>query len=121
MSNPLYPGMEFPIQYELLDGVTPIPLSSLTNVLVWVYHADGTILRKFAMNALAGHDSDDFNIVDDAAGQFEVVLRSAITSLAKVGDYKNEIKIQISASGYKSVGVAKVFTFEDAKTNKTLV
>jgi hypothetical protein len=108
--------MEFAIQYELLNDDVAIPLSSLDNVVVWVYNADGSILRKFAMSALADHDTANFNIIDDAGGKFQVVLTAAITKDAKTGDYKAEMKYKLTTSGFVTVCDVKVFTFEASKT-----
>lgn len=112
----LYQAMEFAIRFELLADDVAIPLSTIKNIVVWVYPTSGSVLKKFSMVEKEGHDHANFTIIDSSAGKFEVKLTKEVTAAAAPGDYIAEFSYEITASGNRVTGAPKVFNLKAAKT-----
>ena len=112
----LYQGMQFAIRFELLNNGVAIPLTDISNIVVWVYPVSGNMLKKFSMVEKEGHDHTNFVVIDAPAGKFEVKMLKETTATAKEGDYIAEFSYEITSTGDRVTGAPKTFNLKAAKT-----
>ena len=85
------------------DNGTAINLSTAyTGLVCYLTTDDGNILQQYSRETLTGHNSSDFNQLNQSTntGQFEIRLQSAITKPAPVGQFFLEVKAQAADANF---------------------
>jgi len=85
------------------ENGTAINLSTAYAGLVcYLTTDDGNILEQYSRETLTGHNSSDFNQLDQSTntGQFEIRLQSAVTKAAPIGKFFFEIKAQATDANF---------------------
>lgn len=98
--NDRYKGADIPIQLTLKDDAgTPIDIASLDAVVAIVYYADNRdVLAKFNTAVVAGYEP--IETIDGPNGVIEIKLQSDVTTGARDGDIRLEVKTQATDAEY---------------------
>jgi hypothetical protein len=115
-----YTGEKFPVRLQITDDLLAgRDLSEFANIIVWLYSQKEEVLAKFAMVQVedADHDVDNFSIVDQANGIFDVIVTPEVS--VKITDVNYIVEIKVKESGadeWVEVGKEYVFAGRTAKT-----
>ena len=69
--------------------------TTYSNITAWLIDADDTVLQKYSRETLAGHDTADFDQLNQTTftGRFDINVQRAITLAAATGAYKWVLKV----------------------------
>lgn len=111
-------GEKFPVRAQVCDDLEAgRNLNVFENVIVWIYSQSKKILGKFSMADEADHDSENFKIIDQENGIFDVIITPEISSKIMDENYIIEIKIKESSNDqWIDVGKEIVFVGRTAET-----
>jgi hypothetical protein len=101
-----YKGQDILFRIQMKKNGVADPVSNYENIACQIINKNGHILSKIAMAELTGFDTENFEIVDEAAGKCEVWIPAADTAEGEKGQYMLEIMVQKEVAAPWS----KVFT-----------
>lgn len=85
-------------EFAILDDGAAVDLANAySNITVWLVDSSNTVRAKYSRETLAGHDTANFDQLDQTAsatkGKFKINIQRAITLAATVGAYKYVLKV----------------------------
>lgn len=96
-------------------------LTDYSNIIAWLYYDNSQPLAKYSRETLAGHDTENFVVIDSAAGRFDILIQPSVTIPANTDVLRMEVQVQKDDEDWEEdtwrrIADVEVLRLKDSKT-----